>query len=47
VVAYRSSLVEDFAEAETMARRALDSDADNALAHAVMGNYLAAIGIST
>jgi uncharacterized caspase-like protein/Tfp pilus assembly protein PilF len=46
-VAYRTFLVEDFVEAEAMARLALDSDPDNPLAHAVIGNSLAAVGINT
>jgi Tfp pilus assembly protein PilF len=47
LVAYRSFLAEDFKEAESSARQALQADAGNALANAVLGNAMAAIGANT
>jgi Tfp pilus assembly protein PilF len=41
-VAYRTLLADDFAEAEKLARQALATEADNALANAVVGNAMMA-----
>jgi tetratricopeptide (TPR) repeat protein len=41
-VAYRTLLADDFAEAEKLARVALSTEPDNALANAVMGNAMLA-----
>jgi Tfp pilus assembly protein PilF len=45
-VAYRTFLAEDFREAENSARAALETDPDNAVANAVMGNTLAVLAIN-
>jgi Tfp pilus assembly protein PilF len=47
LVAYRTFLAEDFKEAENAARVALQTDPNNALANAVLGNAMAALGINT
>ncbi len=47
LVAYRTFLAEDYKEAENAARIALQADADNPLANAVLGNAMAALGINT
>jgi Tfp pilus assembly protein PilF len=45
-VAYRTFLAEDFREAESSARAALETDPDDPLANAVMGNTLAVLAIN-
>ena len=47
LVAYRTFLAEDFKEAESSARQALQVEPDNALANAVLGNAMAALGANT
>ena len=47
LVAYRTFLAEDFKEAESSARQALQAEPENALANAVLGNALAALGANT
>ena len=46
MVAYRTFLAEDFREAEKAARQALQADADDPLANAVLANALAALGVN-
>lgn len=46
LVAFRTFLAEDFNEAATVARRALEVEPDNTLANAVLGNSIAAIGVA-
>ena len=45
LVAFRTFVAEDFNEAASVARRALEVEPDNALANAVLGNSLAATGV--
>jgi Flp pilus assembly protein TadD len=47
LVAYRTFLAEDFKEAESSARQALQAEPDNPLANAVLGNAMAALGVNT
>jgi Tfp pilus assembly protein PilF len=47
MVAYRTFLAEDFKEAESSARQALQVEPDNSLANAVMGNATLALGVNT
>jgi Tfp pilus assembly protein PilF len=47
LVAYRTFLAEDFKEAENAANEALKVEPDNALANAVLGNAMAALGVNT
>ena len=46
LVAFRTFLAEDFNEAASVARRALEFEPDNTLANAVLGNSIAAIGVA-
>jgi Tfp pilus assembly protein PilF len=46
LVAYRTFLAEEFKEAENSARLALQTEPDNALANAVLGNAMLALGIN-
>jgi Tfp pilus assembly protein PilF len=47
LVAYQTFLAEDFHQAETAAREALRVDPDSALANAVLGNAMAALGANS
>jgi tetratricopeptide (TPR) repeat protein len=46
LVAFRTFVAEDFNEASSIARRALAIEPDNALANAVLGNSMAAMGVA-
>jgi uncharacterized caspase-like protein/tetratricopeptide (TPR) repeat protein len=46
LVAFRTFVAEDFNEAAGVARRSLEIEPDNALANAVLGNSIAAIGVA-